>query len=112
MQDLRLLFAGRGFALTLTGVAAVAAGRARVKAEWKMTETNRRDRFYTLTSAGCRQLGLELSQFRSIARTARTSGDPRPERHSEATVLDMGFTAKQPFPAPTRRALHAMLELA
>jgi hypothetical protein len=110
LQDLRLIFAGRG--LALTGVAAVAAGRARVKVEWKMTETNRRARFYTHTSAGCRQLGLELSQFRSIARTARASGDPRPERHSGATVLDMGFTAKQPFPAPTRRALHAMLELA
>lgn len=34
-----------------------------VKAEWKMTETNRRARFYTLTPAGKKQLGVELSQF-------------------------------------------------
>jgi transcriptional regulator len=37
-----------------------------VKAEWKMTETNRRGRFYTLTSAGRRQLGIELSQFEQM----------------------------------------------
>jgi PadR family transcriptional regulator PadR len=34
-----------------------------VKAEWKMTETNRRARYYTLTAAGRKQLGVELSQF-------------------------------------------------
>ena len=34
-----------------------------VKAEWKMTDTNRRARFYTLTAAGRKQLGLEVSQF-------------------------------------------------
>jgi transcriptional regulator len=34
-----------------------------VKAEWKMTETNRRARFYTLTAAGRKQLGVELSEF-------------------------------------------------
>jgi PadR family transcriptional regulator, regulatory protein PadR len=37
-----------------------------VKADWKMTETNRRARFYTLTAAGKKQLGLELSQFRQV----------------------------------------------
>lgn len=37
-----------------------------VKAEWKMTETNRRARFYTLTAAGRKQLGLELSQFEQM----------------------------------------------
>ena len=37
--------------------------RGWVKAEWKMTETNRRARYYTLTPAGRKQLGLELSQF-------------------------------------------------
>lgn len=42
-----------------------------------------------------------MQLVRSIARMARASGDPRPERHSGATVLDMGFTAKQPFPAIT-----------
>ena len=34
-----------------------------VKAEWKMTETNRRARFYTLTAAGKKQLGFELTKF-------------------------------------------------
>jgi PadR family transcriptional regulator, regulatory protein PadR len=34
-----------------------------VKAEWKATETNRRARFYTLTAAGRKQLGVERSQF-------------------------------------------------
>src|SRR5580704_16113344 len=33
-----------------------------VKGEWKMTETNRRARFYTLTVAGRKHLGVELSQ--------------------------------------------------
>src|ERR1700733_7469609 len=34
-----------------------------VKAEWKQTETNRRARYYTLTTTGRKQLGLELSEF-------------------------------------------------
>jgi PadR family transcriptional regulator, regulatory protein PadR len=37
-----------------------------VKAEWKMTETNRRARFYTLTAAGRKQLESELSQFEQM----------------------------------------------
>src|ERR1700753_1155100 len=37
-----------------------------VKAEWKMTDTNRRARFYTLTAAGRKQLGAELSQFHQV----------------------------------------------
>jgi PadR family transcriptional regulator, regulatory protein PadR len=37
--------------------------RGWVKAEWKITETNRRARFYTLTAAGRKQLGIEESQF-------------------------------------------------
>ena len=37
-----------------------------VKAEWKMTETNRRARFYTLTSAGKEQLQEELTQFEQV----------------------------------------------
>src|ERR1700733_16052469 len=37
-----------------------------VKAEWKMTETNRRARFYTLTAAGRKQLGIELSNFEQM----------------------------------------------
>ena len=37
-----------------------------VKAEWKMTETNRRARFYTLTAAGRNQLNVELSEFEQM----------------------------------------------
>lgn len=37
-----------------------------VKAEWRRTDTNRRARFYTLTAAGRKQLGLEVSQFRQM----------------------------------------------
>jgi PadR family transcriptional regulator, regulatory protein PadR len=37
-----------------------------VKAEWKMTETNRRARYYTLTAAGRKQLGLEISQYEQM----------------------------------------------
>src|SRR6201996_1277246 len=37
-----------------------------VKAEWKMTETNRRARFYTLTAAGRKQLGVELSEYQQM----------------------------------------------
>src|ERR1700752_2678199 len=36
------------------------------KAEWGMTETNRRARFYTLTAAGRKQLESELSQFEQM----------------------------------------------
>src|SRR5258708_34967559 len=37
-----------------------------VKAEWKMTETNRRARYYKLTAAGRKQLGFEVSQFEQM----------------------------------------------
>jgi PadR family transcriptional regulator PadR len=37
-----------------------------VKAAWKMTETNRRARFYTLTAAGRKQQGVELTQFEQM----------------------------------------------
>ena len=40
--------------------------RGWVKAEWRMTETNRRARFYTLTPAGRKQLGIELSQYEQM----------------------------------------------
>jgi transcriptional regulator len=40
--------------------------RGWVKAEWRKTETNRRARFYTLTAAGRKQTGLEVSQFRQM----------------------------------------------
>jgi PadR family transcriptional regulator PadR len=37
-----------------------------VKAEWKRTETNRRARYYTLTAAGRKQLGAEISNFQKM----------------------------------------------
>src|SRR6202041_3858640 len=37
-----------------------------VKAEWKKTETNRRARYYTLTAAGRKQLGVEVSKFQNM----------------------------------------------
>jgi PadR family transcriptional regulator PadR len=47
-----------------------------VKAEWKKTETNRRARFYTLTAAGRKQLGIEMSQFEQmIAAIGRVMSD-------------------------------------
>src|SRR5437762_7519031 len=40
--------------------------RGWVTAEWKKTETNRRARYYTLTAAGRKQLGVELSDFEQM----------------------------------------------
>jgi len=37
-----------------------------VKAEWRITETNRRARYYTLTAAGRKQLGIELSEYEQL----------------------------------------------
>src|ERR1700678_4794831 len=37
-----------------------------VKAEWKMTETKRRGRDYTLTAGGREQVGGELTQFEQM----------------------------------------------
>lgn len=37
-----------------------------VKAEWGVTEGNRRARYYQLTAAGRKQLELELSQFTRV----------------------------------------------
>ncbi len=34
-----------------------------VRAEWRQSETNRRARYYSLTPAGRKQFGLEVSQF-------------------------------------------------
>jgi PadR family transcriptional regulator, regulatory protein PadR len=46
--------------------------RGWVRAEWKMTDTNRRARFYTLTATGRKQLGIEVSQFeRMVAAIGR-----------------------------------------
>ncbi|HYV74020.1 MAG TPA: PadR family transcriptional regulator [Candidatus Binatia bacterium] len=40
--------------------------RGWVKAEWKTSETKRRARYYTLTAAGRKQLGIELSQYEQL----------------------------------------------
>jgi len=37
-----------------------------VKAEWRLSDTNRRARYYSLTPAGRKQYGLELSQFEQL----------------------------------------------
>jgi PadR family transcriptional regulator, regulatory protein PadR len=37
-----------------------------VTAEWKMTETNRRARYYKLTATGRKQLGIEVSEFEQM----------------------------------------------
>src|SRR5436189_6435686 len=37
-----------------------------VSAEWKMSANNRRARFYTLTSDGKKQLGIEESRFSQV----------------------------------------------
>ena len=37
-----------------------------VKAAWKVTETNRRARYYTLTREGRKQLGEEMSQYEAM----------------------------------------------
>lgn len=43
-----------------------------VTAEWKLSETKRRARFYKLTPAGRKQLGLEVSSFeRMVAAVGR-----------------------------------------
>ena len=37
-----------------------------VKAEWKQSETNRRARYYSLTPAGKKELGIQVSQFEEL----------------------------------------------
>ena len=37
-----------------------------LKAAWKLTETRRRARYYTLTRKGSKQLGEEVSQFEAM----------------------------------------------
>jgi len=48
-----------------------------VKAEWKTSESNRRARFYSLTAAGKKQLGVEAESFQrmieAIAKVMQTA---------------------------------------
>jgi transcriptional regulator len=49
-----------------------------VKGEWRVTETGRRARFYTLTAAGRKQLGIELSEFEQMIKAiGRVLRDPQ-----------------------------------
>ena len=41
--------------------------RSWVKAEWKITETNRRARFYSLTAAGRKELARETREWHATA---------------------------------------------
>jgi PadR family transcriptional regulator, regulatory protein PadR len=40
--------------------------RGWVKAEWSVSENNRRARYYTLTAAGCKQLAVERQEFNRL----------------------------------------------
>jgi PadR family transcriptional regulator, regulatory protein PadR len=40
--------------------------RGWAKGEWKMTDNSRRARYYTLTTAGRKQLGIELTEFEQM----------------------------------------------
>jgi transcriptional regulator len=49
-----------------------------VKGEWRMTETGRRARYYTLTAAGRKQLTVELSEFEQMIKAiGRVLRDPQ-----------------------------------
>jgi PadR family transcriptional regulator PadR len=37
-----------------------------VKAEWRQSDTNRRARYYSLTPAGKKQLGIQVTQFEEL----------------------------------------------
>jgi transcriptional regulator len=39
-----------------------------IRSEWKITQNNRRARYYALTAAGRRQLADELAQWRRLSR--------------------------------------------
>jgi PadR family transcriptional regulator PadR len=39
-----------------------------IAGEWRQTENNRRARFYKLTAAGKRQLGVEVAEFEKVMR--------------------------------------------
>ena len=43
-----------------------------VKAEWGISETNRKVRFYSLTPAGRKQLQAELSDYHRVADAIQT----------------------------------------
>lgn len=47
-----------------------------VKAEWRITENNRRARYYTLTPAGRKQLTAEIRQFDAVMGAIRRVIEP------------------------------------
>ena len=42
--------------------------RQKQAGEWRKTENNRRARYYNLTPAGKKQLGIELAEFEKVMR--------------------------------------------
>ena len=73
-----------------------------VKGEWKITETGRRARYYTLTAAGRKQLDLELSQFEQmITAIGRVLRDPRRRNHV-GQIVEKVDTSIRPRPVPVR----------
>jgi transcriptional regulator len=46
--------------------------RGFIKGEWRMTETSRRARFYSLTAAGRRQLALKQAKWDQLTAIIRT----------------------------------------
>jgi PadR family transcriptional regulator, regulatory protein PadR len=49
-----------------------------VVAEWRPSENNRRARYYHLTSAGRKQLGVELSEFERVVQAITRVIQPEP----------------------------------
>jgi len=47
-----------------------------VTAEWAQTELNRKARFYKLTLAGKKQLGIEVEEFRRVTRAIESVLQP------------------------------------
>jgi len=43
-----------------------------VSSEWGTSETNRKVRFYSLTTAGCKQLQAELSNYERVTKAIET----------------------------------------
>lgn len=57
-----------------------------VSGEWQKSDKNRRARFYTLTAAGRRQLGIEVEAFRRVTDAIERvieAADPEPRAANE-----------------------------
>ena len=47
-----------------------------IRGEWRKSEKNRRARYYSLTAAGRRQLGLEVEEFQRVTEAIRRVVEP------------------------------------